>query len=247
MMTMLRFCCDQGYSAVIVTVTAMDDTAAPSPRVAARSLESIGPILLFLALNRLVGLRWAVAGATLWSLKLVVDRRRRNQSLGVFLPVITAGLIARGLIAVIADSETVYFGLGIGAKFAVAVAAFGSVLIGRPLANLGAPHFLGVDTAVTGHPEWRTAMSAITGIGGLYYLLSGAVDIALFQRNSVEGFVLWRFLANWPLSVAALVAIAGVAQWRLNRIPGIDSVGELIEARLEELMPSDSSKTTETS
>jgi len=129
----------------------------------------------------------------------------------------------------------VYFGLGIAGKFAFAAVLIGSAIIGRPLAALGAPMLLAATDAMQKHPIWRSTMAIITVIGGLYYIASASLDVVLLQRNSIEGFVLLRFLANWPLSLAAILLALGVAQARLPRVPGVTSALELLETRLEEL------------
>ena len=77
------------------------------------SLQSAAPVLLFLAVNRVAGLRWAVAIATAGSIALALDRRRKGLPLGRLMPLVTGAVIARGAIGVITGSETVYFGLGI--------------------------------------------------------------------------------------------------------------------------------------
>ncbi len=200
-----------------------------------RSLEPIAPILLFLVLNRLGGLRLAVAGATLWAIKLGVDRRRRGQPLGRFVPILTAALIARGVAGIITDSENVYFGLGIAGKFAGGALLLGSAMIGKPLAALGAPMLLAATDEMQRHPIWRSTMAWITAIGGLYYVASASLDIVLLQRNDIESFVLLRFVANWPLSLAAILLALFVAHLRLPLVPGVTSALELIETRLEEL------------
>lgn len=198
-------------------------------------MEPIAPIAAFLVLNRLGGLRWAVIGATIASIAVVFARRRRNEALGKVLPIITFAIIARGVIGIITDSETVYFGLGIAGKFAIASVLIGSAAIGRPLAQRGADLLLDTPAEAQDHPAWLAAMRAITVIGGLYYLCSGAIDIFLLERSSTEGYVVLRFITNWPLSLAAL-ALAGIlAQRHLAKIPGLAPLPDLLEARLSGL------------
>jgi hypothetical protein len=213
----------------------MVEQSLPARTGGFRSLEPVAPIIIFLALNRLGGLRVAVVGATLWGIKLAVDRRRRGQPLGRFVPILTVALIARGVAGIITDSETVYFGLGIAGKFAGAAVLIGSAVIGKPLAALGAPMLLAATDEMQKHPVWRSTMAIITAIAGLYYLASATLDVILLQRNGIEGFVLLRFIANWPLSLAAILLALAVAQVRLPRVPGVTSALDLIETRLEEL------------
>ena len=70
------------------------------------------PIVLFVGLNRLAGLGWAVLGATVWSIKAVVGRRRRGEAVGKFLPILVGYLVVRGIIGILTDSDAVYFGIG---------------------------------------------------------------------------------------------------------------------------------------
>lgn len=197
------------------------------------SWQSAAPVLLFIAVNRLAGLRPAVVAATLWSVKVIVDRRRQGIPLGRFMPLITAAVILRGAAGAITDSEAVYFGIGIATRYVVAIALIGSVLVRRPLAALAAPHAMVMPQGMTQHRLFRSTMAIVTLIAGAYYIASATFDLWLFRRSSVEGFVIWRFLANWPLSAAAIVAALAVLQLRLTRIPGVSSVTALVEARME--------------
>ena len=194
----------------------------------------MAPILIFLVVNRLAGLRWAVLAATVWSIKVVIDRRRAGIPLGRFMPLVTGAVIIRGVIGIVTDSETVYFGLGIASKYAIALVLITSVLIGRPLAARAIPYLMVLPHDSDQHPIFIGTMRFVTVIAGVYYAASATFDIWLFQRSSVEGYVIVRFLANWPLSAAALVAIVASLQ-RLQRIPGVDSVTDLVEQRLSEL------------
>lgn len=198
------------------------------------SLQSAVPVLLFVAVNRFAGLRWAVVVATIWSLKLVADRRRRGLPLGVFMPIVTGAVLLRGAIGAITGSETLYFGLGIATKYLVAAVLIASAVIRRPLAARAAPFLLDLEPHMVSHRTFRPTMALVTVVAGLYYTLSATLDIWLFRRSSVEGFVVLRFLANWPLSAAALLAIVAIAHVRLTKIPGVISLTALAEARMAE-------------
>ena len=90
------------------------------------------PIVAFLVLNRWVSLGWAVVGATGWSIKAVVSRRRHGEVVGRFLPLLVAYLATRGVIGIVTDSEAVYFGIGIGTKALIGFVLIGTVVAGRP-------------------------------------------------------------------------------------------------------------------
>ena len=152
------------------------------------------------------------------------------------MPLITAAVIARGAIGIATDSETVYFGLGIATKYVVAAALAGSVLIGKPLALMAAPYVMRIPPKMANHRLFFSTMGIVTAIAAAYYAVSASLDIWLFRQNSVEGFVVLRFIANWPLSAAALVAILAVTQRRLQKIPGVPPIATLVEDQLQTII-----------
>lgn len=195
------------------------------------SLHSVIPVLVFLAVNRMAGLRWAVLATTVGSVGLAVDRRRKGQPLGRFMPIVTMAVLVRGAVGILTGSETVYFGLGIATKYLVAAVLLGSAFIGVPLAERAAPLVMRVPREMAEHRLFRSTMAIITAIAGLYYIVSATFDIWLFRRSSVEGFVLLRFFANWPLSAVTLLTILVILQMRLQKIPGVPPVATLVEER----------------
>ena len=195
-------------------------------------MHAVIPVLVFLAANRIAGLRWAVLATTIGSLGVAVDRRRKGQPLGRLMPIVTAAVVVRGAVGIATGSETVYFGLGIATKYLVAALLLGSATIGVPLAERAAPLVMRIPQEMAEHRLFRSTMAIITSIAGLYYVVSASFDIWLFRRSSVEGYVLVRFLANWPLSAAALVGIMAALQIRLQKIPGMPPFALLIEERL---------------
>ena len=77
--------------------------------------ESVMPIVLFIIFNRL--LVWhSIVAATVWSVAISIRRYRNGHPIGKFIPIVTAGIVTRGVIGIITDSEAVYFGIGIGPK-----------------------------------------------------------------------------------------------------------------------------------
>lgn len=218
-----------------------------TPRPADFSPQSLMPVVIFLVVNRLVGLRWAVVAATIWSVKVLVDRRRRKLPLGRFVPIVTVAVLLRGAIGAVTGSETVYFGLGIATKYAAAVVLAGSILVRRPLAALAAPYLIAIPPGLPDNRIYRSTMSIATGIAALYYVVSASLDVWLYRRSSVEGYVVLRFLANWPLGLIAMSALFITLQRRLRQIPGLAPLNTLMEERFESLRPYSSAPPTTTS
>ena len=210
--------------------TGRDDKGSDDARPVALSgsLDSLVPIVVFVVVNRFAGLRWAVAAATAGSLQVVVSRHRRGIALGRFVPLITVAVIGRGIIGVVTDSETVYFGLGIATKYVVAAALSVSVLIRRPLGVVAAITVFPTTAAAADHSGFRSTMSIVTLIAGAYYAVSASFDIWLFRRSSVEGYVIIRFLVNWPLSIAAVVAALVIMRRRLPSVPGLTAMTSML-------------------
>lgn len=197
----------------------------------ASSFQSAAPALVFLALNQFAGLRWAVVAATVTSFKVLVDRRRSGAPLGRFMPLLTVAIVGRGILGAATGSETLYFGLGIGAKFAAAAVLLGSVVAGRPLAAYAARRLLVLPEGADRHRSFRSTMAIVTTIAGVYYATSAAFDVWLFGRSSVQSFVLVRLVANWPFGLVAVGTIALVARRGLRRVPGLAPLETLIEQR----------------
>lgn len=190
---------------------------------------SLAPVGVFLATNRVAGLRWAVAATTACSLATIVYRRRRNQPLGRLFPLITAAIVARGAIGIATGSDAVYFGLGIAGKFAVAAILVGTALNNRPLGRQAIAEAFELPTAVRTSPHYAAALRSASVVAGAYYTLSACFDVWLFRRSSVNEYVAVRFIASWPLAIIALSLALWRIQTHLTRIRGVESLASLID------------------
>lgn len=204
---------------------------APAPAMGSM-IDSVMPVILFIGLNRLAGLTWAIGAATLWSLKVAYSRKRRGLTIGKFLPIITAGIIARGIVGILTDSEAVYFGIGIATKAGIGLVLIGSAVIGRNLLAKYAPLLLGFDEATVNNPIYKQAMDRVAWLAGLAELISAAFDIWLFNNSSVGGYLTIRFFVNWPFTTLVLIIAVNHLSNQLDKIPGFPGMGELIERRM---------------
>ncbi len=193
-----------------------------------RVLDSVLPIALFIGLERVWGLTAGVAGATLWSIRIVVGRRRRGEEVGRYLPILVAYLVARAVVGIVTDSEAVYFGIGIGTKAAIGAALIATVVVGRPFLARYAHLVVPFDRATRDHPRYRQVMGHLTVGLGCYQFLTSAWDVWLFNRTSASGYVLIRFLVGWPVgTLASLVAFAW-ADRALRKVPGFPGILDLL-------------------
>ena len=208
----------------------------PTPNMSFResgAFDSIVSVAAFIALDRFLGLPWAIAGATAWSLKATYVKVRKGQRIGWLLPVTTIYLIIRGTIGIMTDSRAAYFGIGIGTKAAIGFGLIASVLIGKGIGAMYAHRVLPFPTEVQVHRLYRSTMNHLTVLAGCYEIGSAVWDIWLYNNSSKSGFIVIRMLVSW---VSAFVVIFGAifyADRRLRRIPGFDGLLDLAEATIE--------------
>ncbi|MDH3753776.1 MAG: DUF3159 domain-containing protein [Acidimicrobiia bacterium] len=201
------------------------------------SFNSLLPVLAFLGLNSLFGLGWAIAGTTATSLYAAWSRRSRGLDIGWFIPVIALVLIARATAGIITDSEDVYFGIGIGLKFATVAALVGSVVIRRNAVGFLAPYVIAFETSTVTHRIYRSTTSVLTLIWAVFLTVTAVFDIWLLANSSANGYVLIRFLVSWPLSTVTFATAIVWASRRLAQIPGFPGLLSLLEAQVEAQRP----------
>ncbi len=194
-----------------------------------RTLDSVMPIVAFVALNRFFGLAWGVAGATLWSIKAAVSRYRRGEAVGKYLPGLVIYLVARGLIGIITDSEAVYFGIGIGTKALIGAALIVTALAGNPFIERFLHQAIPFEQSTRDHPAYhRMAVRLTVGIG-LWQFVTSAWDIWLFRQTSVDGYLLIRTLVGWPAAMMVTLVAFFYANRALKVVPGFTSIFDLLE------------------
>lgn len=198
-------------------------------------LDSLMPALLFLLFNRFFGLGWAIGAATVWSLRVIWSRRRKQIPIGRVLPLVAGFVVARGIIGIITDSEAVYFGLGIASKFAIGLGVAIAAKIGRNVLAIAVPYVFDFSEEVRSHPIYVAALDRIAYVAGLYYVVSAGFDIWLYNNNSVEGYIIIRMMVNWPLGIAVFWGCVAYLTRRLRQVPEFPGLYKLLEQRAEQV------------
>ena len=201
------------------------------------NLDQFMPVVLFLAFYNLVSTEVAVIAATAWSVKAAYSRRRRGLPIGAWLPVITGYLLVRAAVSIAVErdlvdfgvsSEAVYFGIGIGTKMLVGVAAAVTILVGKPFMVWAARRFGALPEAVLSEPSFVSTMRNVTWVITVYEVGSAVWDIWLYNSAGVNLFLVTRQVVNFFAAFVLIFATLIYVDRRFSKIDGCPSLVDLV-------------------
>lgn len=224
------------------------DRSATEPRELAKTsrqavwgwrsnLDQFMPVVLFLVFYNLVNTEVAVVAATAWSVKAAYSRRRRGLPIGTWLPVITGYLLARAAVSIAVErdlvdfgvsSEAVYFGIGIGTKMLVGLAAAVTILVGRPFVVWAAHRFLQLPEELKHHPDFVSTLRNVTWVVTVYEVGSAVWDIWLYNSAGVNLFLVTRQVVNFVAAFLLIFATLLYVERRFSKIDGCPSLVDLV-------------------
>lgn len=204
-----------------------------NPRVRQNPWESIMPIVLFIVFNRTMGLAQAIIAATVWSLVISIRRYRNGHPIGKFIPIVTAGIVIRGVIGIITDSEAVYFGIGIGTKATVGLGIFATAILSRTYLTKQIKKIIYSNKFSTDHPAFQTGVNRVACMLGLALLISSGFDIWLYNNASVDGYLIIRFFVNWVYTTAVIIVVAYYLEREWGKIAGFPGISSLLKGEWE--------------
>jgi ubiquinone biosynthesis protein len=167
--------------------------------------DALLPLALFLTVNTRLGLGWAMAAVTLWSIGLVLVRRRGGRTVGFVLPIVVGYLVLRAAAGILTQSEAVFFGPGILNNFVIAGVFLLSVAVRRPVIGLIAQAFYPFPRAVRRHPTFHRVFSRLTVAWAAFVAGTGVLQIVLLATVSTNTYLLARAAVSWPLAIALFV------------------------------------------
>ena len=225
----------------------MNDPDLDAPTVAQRSrraawgwrsnLDQFMPVLAFLVFYNLFNTELAVLAATAWSVKAAYSRRRRGLPIGAWLPAITAYLIVRAAITIAVErelvdfavsSEAVYFGIGIGTKMLVGLAAATTIVVGRPFAVWAARRFLDLPEDLYRDERFVTTLRNVTWAIAAYEIGSAIWDIWLYNNAGVNWFLITRQVVNFVGAFCVLFVTLLYLDRRFSKIDGCPNLVDLV-------------------
>ena len=230
--------------------------AAQSRRVAwsGGQLDQLMPVVLFLVFYNLEfaqvaglnNIEVAVIAATAWSVKAACSRVRRGLPIGKWLPVITGYLIVRAAVSIAVErdlvdfgvsTEAVYFGIGIGTKLLVGLAAAATILVGRPFALWLVRFIPDLPEGLRDDRRFMATMRNVTWVIAFYEIGSSVWDIWLYNNSGVSSFLIIRYLGNYVVSFLLIFATLVYVDRRFSKIDDCPSLVEFISRATKRRAP----------
>ena len=208
-------------------------------------LDQLMPVVLFLVfynLDRvqvagLSNIEVAVIAATAWSIKAACSRLRRGLPIGKWLPAITGYLVVRAAVSIAVErelvdfgvsSEAVYFGIGIGTKTLVGLAAVATIIVGKPFVLWAVRFVPDLPEALRNDRRFVATLRDVTWVVAFYEIGSSVWDTWLYNNSGVTSFVIIRYLGNYVASFVLIFATFIYMERRFSRIEGCPSLVELV-------------------
>jgi len=177
------------------------------------------PTVVFVAVNAVATLRWAVAAAVGSALLLAGYRLARRQSVQQAMTGLL-GVVVASIIAARTGQAKGYFLLGIWSSFLYAGAFVVTLVVRRPAIGLLWEFLDPTPEADDEEPlPWHRrrpllfAYMLATAGAALVFLARGIVQLALFQHNATGWLAVARIAMGYPLYIAAI----GFAFWVVRR------------------------------
>jgi hypothetical protein len=174
------------------------------------------PTVVFVAVNAVATLRWAIVAAVGSAFVLAGYRLALRQSVQQALTGLL-GVVIASLIAARTGQAKGYFLLGIWSSFVYAGALAITLVVRRPAVGL-LWEFLDPtpqDSSLPWHRHRRllVAYTLATVAAALVFLARGVVQLALFEHNATGWLAVARIAMGYPLYIAAI----GFAFWVVRR------------------------------
>lgn len=182
-------------------------------------VDSILPPLLFVLLNTLLGLEYAIGGSLLLVLVLLGLRLVRGQPLQYALGGL-AGVLVAVLVSWLLGSAEGYFLPGILSGAGTVLVALLSLAVRRPLVAWTSYLARRWPLEWYWHPQVRPAYSEVTWMWALFFALRTLLQVLVLRNESLQLVALTNFVTGWPATIGLLVVSYLYGTWRLRNLRG---------------------------
>ena len=181
--------------------------------------DSIAPPLVFVVINALAGLQYAVAGSLALALLVALVRLSRRQSVRYALGGV-GGIVLAAVVAQLLGRAEGYFLPSIVTGGGTLVVCFLSVIVRRPMVAWTSHLARGWPLAWYWHPKVRPSYSEVTWLWAFFFAIRLMLQFALFQGAAPELLVVVNVGMGWPATVVLLVVSYLYGTWRLRNLSG---------------------------
>ena len=164
-----------------------------------RLLVSMVPTATFLLVDLWASVVVAIVVSSVVAAMLVFERHWRGVDVGWVLPVTLGYVVVRGLASVATRSDDVYFGFGVAASGAFAVAVAATAFTRSPIAVHVIPYVKYYEADVVAHPRYRRVAAQVTAAWGLCELGVSLWEASHLRGTSSAEFVAMRSFIGWPI------------------------------------------------
>jgi hypothetical protein len=196
-------------------------------------VDGVVPVLLFVGVDAVAGLVWAMIAATGWAAGLATLRVVRRQRTGVVVWIALAYVLARGLAGILTQSKVVFFGPGVAQTGLIGLVFLVSVIARRPAVGYIAPIVYPFQDFVRAHPAYRRAMTHLTVMWAVYLLAHVGLDVWLLKSVSASAFLLIRSAVSWPMLLLLFVISLRYPRRVFRRVPELAPYVDAAESRAD--------------
>jgi hypothetical protein len=165
--------------------------------------DGFGPLAVFFAGWKLVGLGAGIGAAALFGLAVFAHARRTGQP-AMLVRVALVLVAIRAVVGLSSGSASVYLAQEIGIDALLAATVLGSLALGRPLASLLAGEFYPFTAEMRESDTFRSVMTTVTAGWGGYFLARGLVRLTALLTLSTNRYLVVVALTDAPFLIAML-------------------------------------------
>jgi hypothetical protein len=165
--------------------------------------DAFGPLAVFFAGWKLIGLTAGIGAAALFGVSVFVHERRQGRpAMVVRLALILVAI--RVSVGLSSGSASIYLAQEIGIDTLLGCAVLASLVRGRPFASWFAAEIFPLPQEMRESDTFRHAMRTITAVWGFYFLARALVRLAALLTLSTDSYALVIALSDAPFLIAIL-------------------------------------------
>jgi|SRR6056297_1317910 len=193
------------------------------------TIDAILPPMVFVLINNIAGISFAIVSALVFSLILGIKRLLNKESWKyAFGGFIIVGL-ASGLALITKNASNYFIGAAVGSGVFFLVAVI-SLTIGKPMAAYASHLSRGWPLNWFWRKDIKPAYREVTFFWAVFFLMRLIIQIILIRKANPDQLVWANTLLGWPVTLIILVSSYIYGTWRLKNLggPGVD---EFIEGK----------------